>query len=37
MEHLKGGVAGDFILQGILRVGDEIEVRPGIEIKDAEG
>jgi translation initiation factor 2 subunit 3 len=27
---LQGGVAGGSILQGILRVGDEIEVRPGI-------
>ena len=28
--HLQGGVAGGSILQGVLRVGDEIEVRPGI-------
>jgi translation initiation factor 2 subunit 3 len=34
---LKGGVAGGSILQGVLRVGDEIEVRPGIISKDAEG
>lgn len=27
---LQGGVAGGSILQGVLRVGDEIEVRPGI-------
>jgi translation initiation factor 2 subunit 3 len=27
---LQGGVAGGSILQGLLRVGDEIEVRPGI-------
>lgn len=27
---LKGGVAGGSILQGVLKVGDEIEVRPGI-------
>lgn len=27
---LRGGVAGGSILQGVLRVGDEIEVRPGI-------
>jgi translation initiation factor 2 subunit 3 len=31
---LKGGVAGGSILQGCLRVGDEIEVRPGIVTKD---
>jgi len=30
VEHLQGGVAGGSILQGVLRVGDEIEVRPGI-------
>jgi len=36
-EHLKGGVAGGSILQGVLRVGDEIEVRPGIVGKDAQG
>lgn len=34
---LKGGVAGGSILQGILKIGDEIEVRPGIVTKDAEG
>ena len=37
MEKLKGGVAGGSILQGVLRVGDEIEVRPGILSKDSEG
>ena len=30
VEHLQGGVAGGSILQGVLRVGDEIEVLPGI-------
>lgn len=30
VSHLQGGVAGGSILQGILRLGDEIEVRPGI-------
>jgi translation initiation factor 2 subunit 3 len=34
---LQGGVAGGSIIQGVLRVGDEIEVRPGIVSKDAEG
>lgn len=34
---LKGGVAGGSIIQGILRVGDEIEVRPGIVTKDTDG
>ena len=36
-ENLKGGVAGGSILQGVLRVGDEIEVRPGIVSKDSSG
>jgi len=31
---LRGGVAGGSILRGVLRVGDEIEVRPGIVSKD---
>eukprot|EP00605_Chrysophyceae_sp_TOSAG23-4_P001988 GSChrysophyteH1.ASY1.ANO1.2202.1 assembled CDS len=34
---LRGGVAGGSILQGVLRVGDEIEVRPGIVTKDSDG
>lgn len=34
---LRGGVAGGSILQGILRVGDEIEVRPGIVSKNTGG
>jgi len=34
---LKGGVAGGSILQGVLKMGDEIEVRPGIVSKDSEG
>lgn len=37
VSELKGGVAGGSILCGILRVGDEIEVRPGIVTKDNEG
>lgn len=37
VQALKGGVAGGSIIQGILRVGDEIEVRPGIVTKDMEG
>jgi len=31
---LRGGVAGGSILKGILKVGDEIEVRPGIVTKE---
>ncbi|KAJ3056793.1 hypothetical protein HK097_004057 [Rhizophlyctis rosea] len=34
---LKGGVAGGSILCGVLKLGDEIEVRPGIVSKDNEG
>ena len=37
VEHLKGGVAGGSILQGVLKMGDEVEVRPGIVKKDAQG
>lgn len=33
---VEGGVAGGSILQGVLRIGDEIEVRPGIVHKDAK-
>ncbi|KAI3637214.1 hypothetical protein MIR68_004920 [Amoeboaphelidium protococcarum] len=36
-QDLKGGVAGGSILQGCLKLGDEIEVRPGIVSKDSEG
>jgi translation initiation factor 2 subunit 3 len=37
VESLKGGVAGGSILQGVLRVGDEIEVRPGLVSRDSKG
>mmetsp|Transcript_30729 Transcript_30729/g.92031 ORF Transcript_30729/g.92031 Transcript_30729/m.92031 type:complete len:484 (-) Transcript_30729:326-1777(-) len=38
VSDLQGGVAGGSILQGVLRSGDEIEVRPGIVTKsDADG
>ncbi|OQV13843.1 Eukaryotic [Hypsibius exemplaris] len=37
VEELKGGVAGGSILRGVIRVGQEIEVRPGIVSKDSEG
>mmetsp|Transcript_58548 Transcript_58548/g.126703 ORF Transcript_58548/g.126703 Transcript_58548/m.126703 type:complete len:461 (+) Transcript_58548:63-1445(+) len=30
VQDLKGGVVGGSILKGVLRVGDEIEIRPGI-------
>ncbi|KAJ3011632.1 hypothetical protein HKX48_006724, partial [Thoreauomyces humboldtii] len=37
VSELKGGVAGGSILCGVLKLGDEIEVRPGIVSKDSEG
>lgn len=37
VSELKGGVAGGSLLWGTLRVGDEIEVRPGIISKDDQG
>lgn len=37
VDDLKGGVAGGSILQGVLQVGQEIEVRPGIVSKSPEG
>jgi len=33
VSNLQGGVAGGSILQGVLRIGDEIELRPGITTK----
>ncbi|KAI8822619.1 P-loop containing nucleoside triphosphate hydrolase protein [Fimicolochytrium jonesii] len=37
VDDLKGGVAGGSILCGVLKLGDEVEVRPGIVTKDSEG
>ena len=37
VDDLKGGVAGGSILKGVLMVGREIEVQPGIVSKDREG
>ncbi|WPH03653.1 Hypothetical protein R9X50_00653600 [Acrodontium crateriforme] len=37
IEELQGGVAGGSILTGILKLGDEIEIRPGIVSKDEKG
>mmetsp|Transcript_7817 Transcript_7817/g.25668 ORF Transcript_7817/g.25668 Transcript_7817/m.25668 type:complete len:467 (-) Transcript_7817:310-1710(-) len=36
VDKLQGGVAGGSILQGVLCIGDEIEVRPGIVKKEHE-
>ncbi|XBW35286.1 hypothetical protein QEN19_000854 [Hanseniaspora menglaensis] len=37
IKDLKGGVAGGSILNGVFKLGDEIEVRPGIVTKDKQG
>jgi translation initiation factor 2 subunit 3 len=37
VDDIKGGVAGGSILRGVLRVGQKIEVRPGITAKDESG
>ncbi|KAF3911002.1 hypothetical protein AA313_de0201957 [Arthrobotrys entomopaga] len=36
IEELKGGVAGGSILTGVLKVGDEVEIRPGL-VSRADG
>jgi len=36
VSDLQGGVAGGSIIQGVLKVGDEIEVRPGIVTKQED-
>mmetsp|Transcript_7015 Transcript_7015/g.8017 ORF Transcript_7015/g.8017 Transcript_7015/m.8017 type:complete len:459 (-) Transcript_7015:283-1659(-) len=37
VDDIQGGVAGGSILKGVLKVGQEIEVRPGIISKAADG
>ncbi|XP_021774765.1 eukaryotic translation initiation factor 2 subunit gamma-like isoform X2 [Chenopodium quinoa] len=37
VDDIHGGVAGGSILMGVLRVNQEIEVRPGIIVKDERG
>ncbi|KZT22987.1 hypothetical protein NEOLEDRAFT_1137065 [Neolentinus lepideus HHB14362 ss-1] len=37
VDDLKGGVAGGSILSGVLKLGQEIEIRPGIVTKDNSG
>jgi translation initiation factor 2 subunit 3 len=37
IDELKGGVAGGSVLTGILRLGMEAEIRPGIVTKDSMG
>ncbi|EEA05257.1 eukaryotic translation initiation factor 2, gamma subunit, putative [Cryptosporidium muris RN66] len=36
-KSMRGGVAGGSIIRGVLKLGDEIEVRPGIYNKNSEG
>jgi translation initiation factor 2 subunit 3 len=35
-ETLRGGVAGGTILKGVLKIGDEIEIRPGMIRRDSK-
>lgn len=35
--NLKGGVAGGTLIRGVLRIGEEVEIRPGIVSKGANG
>jgi len=37
VHSLRGGVAGGSILRGVLKIGDQIEIRPGIINKDGNG
>lgn len=37
IENLRGGVAGGSILTGVLKLNDEIEIRPGLITKDEKG
>jgi len=37
VDNITGGVAGGSIVRGVLKVGDEVEVRPGLVVRDAEG
>lgn len=36
-EKLQGGVIGGSLIQGVLRVGDEIEIRPGVRVPVGPG
>jgi translation initiation factor 2 subunit 3 len=36
-EKLVGGVIGGSVVRGVFRVGDEIEIKPGIEIRESSG
>ena len=34
IDKIKGGIAGGSILKGVLKIGDEIEIRPGVVTTD---
>ncbi|ABM80307.1 translation initiation factor IF-2 subunit gamma [Hyperthermus butylicus] len=34
VEELKGGVVGGSLMQGVLRVGDEVEIAPGVRVEE---
>lgn len=36
LEEIKGGVAGGTLLRGVLRVGDDVEIRPGNIVRTAD-
>lgn len=36
-ERLVGGVIGGSVIRGLFRVGDEIEIKPGVEIRESSG
>ena len=36
VDDLKGGVAGGSVIEGVLKLGDEIEIRPGIVTREGE-
>lgn len=37
VDEIKGGIAGGSLLKGVLKVGMDIEIRPGLISKDEEG
>jgi len=37
VDRLKGGAVGGSLVQGVLKVGDEIEIRPGVSSKSESG
>jgi translation initiation factor 2 subunit 3 len=37
VDDLKGGVAGGSILRGVLKLGMDVEIRPGVMTKDSAG